>query len=72
MKKSGLFMVCLLVLILSWGSTHAQLRFKVAAGLIYIDNGDFSSLKKPDEKKYSGLTDSLDRNLKVNPNDTTS
>lgn len=72
MKKSGLFIVCFLVFIINWGSTFAQLRFKVAAGLIYIDSGDFSALKKPDEKKYAGLTDSLNKNLKVNPNDTTS
>lgn len=46
--------------------SQAQPRIKVVDGMISLD--DFS----PSEKKYAHLTDSLDRNLTVHPNDTTS
>lgn len=72
MRKPGLFMLCFFLFVLNFSSLYAQLKVKVSSGLIYIDEGDFGGLKKPDEKKYTGLTDSLNKNLKVNPNDTTS
>jgi hypothetical protein len=72
MRKSGLFITFIFLLVSNSNALYAQLKVKVSGGLIYIDEGSFGGLKKPDEKKYIGLTDSLDKNLKLNPNDTTS
>lgn len=72
MKNYSLFMIYLLVFTLDSMSTRAQLRVTVKAGLIYIDDNPFGAVKPPDEKKYLKLADSLNMNLKVHPNDTTS
>ncbi len=58
----------LIILLVSSLSAHAQLRIKVVYGSIGIDDGSLT----PNEKKYAVLTDSLDRNLKIHSNDTTS
>ncbi len=47
-------------------SVQAQPRVKVVAGIILLD--DFA----PTEKKYARFSDSLDKAIKANPNDTTS
>jgi len=68
MKKFSLLIIILLGLTFNPATTHGQLRIKIVAGLIYMNDG---SVTHP-EKKYAGLTDSLDKNLKINPKDTTS
>lgn len=68
MKKFSLLIICLLAFTFNPVTTHAQLRIKIIGGLIYINDGSVTH----NEKKYAGLTDSLDKNLKINPKDTTS
>ncbi|HEK21113.1 MAG TPA: hypothetical protein ENO28_11740 [Bacteroidetes bacterium] len=48
-------------------SIKAQPPVKIAAGVIYLNDGTSA----PNEKKYAPFIDSLERNLKSNPNDTT-
>jgi hypothetical protein len=67
MKKLGLLFMIAMVVFLNIGKGHAQLPNKVVFGMISINDGSF----KPDEKKYSVLTDSLEKILKTRPNDTT-
>jgi hypothetical protein len=67
--KYYLFYLTGALLMISAMSTNAQLKVKVASGLIYINDGSFG---KPNGKKYAILTDSLDKNLKTHLNDTTS
>jgi hypothetical protein len=68
MKRVSLLYIITLTLFFNSISAHAQLRTKVVSGLISIDDGAMI----PSEKKYTSLIDSLDKNLKVSPNDTTS
>ena len=53
------------------GTLHAnaQLNIAVENGVIYIKTATFGP---PDPKKFITLTDSLDKNLKAHPDDTTS
>ncbi|SRR5260221_5973523 len=67
--KNYLFYLTVVLLMTGIISANAQLKLKVENGIIYINDGSFG---KPNEKKYSVLTDSLDKNLKINSNDTTS
>ena len=48
---------------------EAQLNVAVESGVIYIKH---SNIGPPDPKKFISLSDSLDKKLKVNPNDTMS
>jgi hypothetical protein len=66
MKKALLLSLAVIVLMINNG--YAQPPVKVRNGLIYMDDGSLS----PNQKKYPALTDSLDKNLKSNPNDTIS
>lgn len=66
MKSSRLFISFVFSFLMIAGGVSAQPKVKVVDGLISLD--DFS----PTEKKYALFTDSLDKKLKSNPNDTTS
>jgi hypothetical protein len=65
MKKS-LFCIILVLLAITSFTLRAQVR--VVYGQISIDGGTFS----PIAKSYSTYINSLNKNLKANPNDTTS
>jgi hypothetical protein len=67
--KNYLFYLIAALLIMGTVRANAQFKIAVENGLIYINDGTFGH---PDIKKYSTLTDSLDKNLKLHPNDTTS
>lgn len=69
MRKHNLFFLFLIFLSLKSTFVFAQLPVQVRSGLIYINDGTIGS-RKPN--KYAALTDSLDKNLKLHPNDTTS
>ena len=66
MKK--LILLPIIMICLGLTVVNAQPSVKVRNGLIYMDDGTLS----PNQKSYQSLTDSLDRNLKLNANDTTS
>jgi len=66
MKK--LILLPIIMICLGLTVVNAQPPVKVRNGLIYMDDDTLS----PNQKKYQLLTDSLDRNLKLNANDTTS
>lgn len=65
--KSVLFFS--LILFLFCNSASAQLPVKIVFGQIFKDDGTFGAFSV---KKYAALTDSLDKNLTLNPKDTTS
>ncbi len=69
MRKRNLFFLFLIILIIKSTFSFAQLPVQVRSGLIYINDGTIGS---PKPNKYAALTDSLDKNLKLHPNDTTS
>jgi hypothetical protein len=69
MKRISFYCTFLFLLFFISTPAHAQVNVKIESGMIYINNGLLGRL---DEKKYTTLTDSLDKNLKVKPNDTTS
>jgi hypothetical protein len=68
MRRTGLFMVIFLILVATSNEMYAQLKVKVVAGIIDINDGP----QYRNANKYASLSDSLDRNLKANPKDTTS
>jgi hypothetical protein len=69
MKKSILFFIILIILFVKPTFSFAQLPVQVRSGLIYINDG---TIGNPKPAKYAALSDSLDKNLKLHPNDTTS
>lgn len=69
MRKSNLFFLFLIILSVKSTFSFAQLPVQVRSGLIYINDG---TIGNPKPNKYAALTDSLDKNLKHHPNDTTS
>jgi hypothetical protein len=69
MRKRNLFFLFLIILIVKSTFSFAQLPVQVRSGVIYINDGTIGS---PKPNKYAALTDSLDKNLKLHPNDTTS
>ena len=66
MKRSQFLIALVLVMLVVANGVSAQPKVKVVNGLISLD--DFS----PTPKKYALFSDSLDKKLKSNPNDTTS
>jgi hypothetical protein len=68
MKKLYFPIITLIILLLNSLTADAQLKVKLLNGQIFIDDG--SVVFNGD--KYKPLADSLDRNIKANPNDTTS
>jgi hypothetical protein len=69
MRKRNLFFIILIMLSVKSTFSFAQLPVQVRSGLIYINDG---TIGKPKPNKYNALTDSLNKNLKLHPNDTTS
>jgi hypothetical protein len=69
LKKPRAYFVLLILLLIKSTSSLAQLPIQIRSGLIYINDG---TLGRPQISKYAALTDSLDKNLKLHPNDTTS
>ncbi len=67
MKKS-IFHFSLFILLSSFVKVKAQAQVKIVDGIIYLGDVDFVR----NEKKYYKFTDSLDKNLNLHPNDTTS
>jgi hypothetical protein len=67
--KTYLKYFILVPLIFGAFTTKAQLEIKVGNGLIYINDRNLGHLNF---NKYSPLIDSLDKSLKLHPNDTTS
>lgn len=65
MKIIKLSIPAIILLIISIQFSWAQPHIKVVSGQITLD--DFT----PTEAKYKPATDSLDRKIKLNPNDTT-
>lgn len=68
MKKLIYLFTLLLVCVFFSLTSHAQIPVRIAAGLIYINDGSF----RPDPKKYAITTDSLDKKLKIDNKDTAS
>ncbi|MDB5086750.1 MAG: hypothetical protein JWR09_744 [Mucilaginibacter sp.] len=68
-KKAKAYLLFFILLIIKSTTSLAQLPIQLRSGLIYINDG---TLGRPQVSKYSILTDSLDKNLKLHPNDTTS
>ncbi|QEC78863.1 hypothetical protein [Mucilaginibacter ginsenosidivorax] len=68
MKKSCLLIVTLLIVVATSNEVHAQLKVRVVSGIIDINDGPLYR----NANKYASLSDSLDKNLKANPKDTTS
>lgn len=69
MSKCNLVFIILIILSVKSTFSFAQLPVQVRSGLIDINDG---TIGKPNANKYSALTDSLDKNLKTHPNDTSS
>ncbi len=69
MRKSNLFFIILISLSVKSTFSLAQLPVQVRSGLIYINDG---TIGNPKPAKYAALSDSMDKNLKLHPNDTTS
>jgi len=67
MKSKAFYL--LLLLINGSFRANAQLNVAVKNGIIYIENG---GVGRPDPRKYGGVIDSLEKNIKTHPNDTTS
>ena len=65
MKTIRLIIQSFFLLFLSITVAQAQLPVKVVSGQIFLSG------IAPSEVKYKSVTDSLDRKLKLNPNDTT-
>ena len=68
MKKNAFYLFSFFLLIGSIRA-NAQLNVVVENGIISIQSGSFGP---PDPKKFNSIIDSLDKNLKEHPNDTTS
>jgi hypothetical protein len=68
MKNKTFYLVLLLMLVGTLPS-FAQLNVVIENGTIYIKQSTYGP---PDPRKYSPLADSLEKELKVNPKDTTS
>lgn len=68
MKKTAALIVFIVISIFRATYSFAQLPVEIRSGLIYINDG---TIGKPNPNKYSTLTDSLDKALKLHPNDTT-
>src|SRR5258708_4175422 len=68
MKAKRLFLIVIAVLMLSISVGYAQFKITVSSGRVLLNN----DLGRPDEKQIAPLADSLDRNIKANPADTTS
>ncbi|PAW95177.1 hypothetical protein CKK33_17395 [Mucilaginibacter sp. MD40] len=66
--KSQLFYAIPALLLISIGSVKGQVKVKIESGQIFVND----PWKRPDERKLQPFADSLDRNLNVHPNDTTS
>lgn len=62
------FYVVSVLLTISFTNSKAQFSVKVENGQIFVND----SWIRPDEQKLRPFSDSLDRNLKIHPNDTTS
>lgn len=69
MRKCNLVFIILFILSVKSTYSFAQLPVQVRSGSIYINDGAIGS---PKLNKYAALTDSLDKNLKLHPNDTAS
>jgi hypothetical protein len=67
MKKLTYLFLLLLLYAFTPLTIYAQIPVKIAAGLIYINDGPF----RQDPKKYAVISDSLDRKLKIDDKDTT-
>jgi hypothetical protein len=63
--KTGCSLTIILLLLIN--VIQAQPKVRVVAGMIALDDGTVT----PKEVKYVKLVDSLNRNLKTDPNDTT-
>jgi hypothetical protein len=68
MKTANYFLLMMTCLMLASMNGQAHPRVKIVSGMLVFDDGTSA----PNEKKYAAFTDSLDRNLKSKPNDTTS
>lgn len=68
MKKKAFYLFSF-ILMIGTIRVNAQLNVAVENGIIYIKDGNFGP---PDPKKFGSLADSLDKNLKGHPKDTTS
>ncbi|MGF7079735.1 hypothetical protein [Mucilaginibacter sp. UYCu711] len=69
MKKLNKFIACVIALMfLAISLLRAQPRVMVYNGKISLKSGTLA----PVEKDFAGSADSLDKNLKIHPNDTTS
>ncbi|MBK0380060.1 hypothetical protein [Mucilaginibacter segetis] len=68
MKKTAALLVFIIISIFRGTYSFAQLPLEIRSGLIYVNDG---TIGKPNANKYSALSDSLDKVLKLHPNDTT-
>ena len=68
MKKTAALLIFIIISIVRANNSFAQLPVEIRSGLIYINDG---TIGKPYPNKYSDLTASLDKALKLHPNDTT-
>lgn len=64
-KILGLLLLCMSFI----SNVHAQLPIKIVNGKLIRDDGTFGKFQT---EKYAPLSDSLDKNLKLNQKDTTS
>ena len=68
MKKTTAILLFITISIFRATYSFAQLPVEIRSGLIYLNDG---TIGKSRPNKYSALTDSLDKVLKLHPNDTT-
>jgi hypothetical protein len=67
--KAKVFYLILIGLLIAISQAKAQLKYKIENGMIHINDGPIGRFN---EKAFTRLIDSLEKNLKSNPNDTTS
>lgn len=66
--KNALKTIFLLGILINSAAVFAQLPTRIISGKLLINDGSLT----PRQDKYGKLADSLDKNLKANPKDTTS